>query len=187
MSDLTAEELKSQFIAWQCRIRQYSVRKSEGRLSSGMQPELSIGDLLVGPITVQLVMTDSEDVTGEFKFMVQKTQDPKDRYEAAIKLLSEYYYQIPTEFDEEIVAVFSVGSVLAAQIVEAGTSKLKFDQGNQIYHMNCKTRMVDPEEPKYKAAYWHNSLFNPSMPGVVAMVGFTPDWNISSFNTGALD
>ena len=58
---------------------------------------------------------------------------------------------------------------------------LEFDQGNQLYQLDCKTRFIDSNEQKYQATYWHNSLFNTSMPGVVRMIGFAPDWSLSRF------
>ena len=186
MDQLNPQELRNQFIAWQCRIRQYSVRKNEGIPSAGMRPELEIGGEQFGPVAVQIVKTDSENVTREFRFIAQKTREHQAGYESALKLLSEYYYQIPGEFDEEITAIYSVTSEFAKRIVKSEICALRFDQGNQVYHLDCKTRFISTNEQKYQATYWHNSLFNPSMPGVVAMVGFTPNWDISSFNTGSL-
>ena len=181
---MTPEELKEQFIGWQCRIRQYSVRKNEGIPSPGMKPSLQVSGQEVGPVNVQIVKMDSEELIQEFQFMFHKTQDPKDRYENALKLFSEYYYQIPTEFSEELTAVYSLNSELADQIVSVGEGSLSFDQGNQLYDLNCRIRMIDANELEHQATYWHNHLFNPSMPGRVKVLGFTPDWAASTFRTG---
>ena len=179
------EELKKQFIAWQCRIRQYSVRKDEGRPSAGMRPNMTVKGQDAGNPIVLIVKTDSEQVTREFRFMVQKSQDPNDRYKNAIKLLSEYYYQIPTEFDEELTAVYSITSELANQIVQVEQCVLTFDQGNQKYSLNCSVRDIDEQDLKYQTTYWHNHLFNPAMPGRVKILGFRPDWESSTFSTGS--
>ncbi len=183
LNQLSPQDLRAQFISWQCRIRQYSVRKNEGLPSSAMRPELEISGQNIGVVSVQIVKTDSEDITREFLFMGQKTHDHQARYEGAINLLSEYYYQIPDEFDEEMTAVFSMTSELAKQIIDIKQCVLHFDQGNQIYRLNCSARAIDVDEQKYQATYWHNSLFNPSMPGQVRMIGFTPNWDSSHFET----
>lgn len=183
MNQLKSQDLREQFIAWQCRVRQYSVRKNEGIPASAMRPELEVAGQNIGSISVQIVKTDSENITREFRFMAQKTQDHQARYEGAIKLLSEYYYQIPAEFDEEMTAVFSMNSELARQIIEIKKCVLHFDQGNQTYRLSCHARAIHTDEQKYQATYWHNALFNPSMPGVVRMIGFTPDWDASYFET----
>ena len=183
---MTPEQLKEQFIGWQCRIRQYSVRKDEGRPSSGMCPVLEVKGQTVGPINIQIVKTDNVDETHEFQFMIKKTQDPKDIYQNALKLLSEYYYQIPKEFDQELTAVYSLQSELADQVVQVGECDLRFDQGNQIYQLKCKTRFIPVEDALHQATYWHNHLFNPAMPGRIKVIGFTPDWEQSSFSAGTL-
>ena len=187
MSELTAEQLKVQFIGWQCRIRQYSVRKDEGVPSTGMRPNLEVKGQQLGSINLALIKSDSADITAEFRFIIQKTEDPKARYESAIKVLSEYYYQLPAEFDEEMTAVYSIDSELAQQIAQVGVCHLEFQQANQKYNLQCHVRKLSQEELKYSATYWHNHLFNPSMPGSVTVLGFLPDWNNSSFETIDVD
>ena len=183
MNSLNPADLRTQFIAWQCRIRQYSVRKNSGVPSAAMRPELEVAGQNIGAISVQIVKTDSVDITREFRFMAQKTQEHQARYEGAIKLLSEYYYQIPDEFDEEMTAVFSMTSELAKQIIAIKKCLLHFNQGNQIYRLRCQTRAINVDEQKHQSTYWHNALFNPSMPGLVRVIGFTPDWDSSRFET----
>ena len=184
MEQIKPEELKNQFIGWQCRVRQWSMRKQEGRPSSAMRPRLEAGGEDFGAVTVLIVKTDSHDVTREFKHIVRRTEEPQARHDSAIKLLSEYYYQLPAEFDEELTAVFPVGSALAAKIANYKNCKLHFEQGNQGYHLECQVRLIPRDETKYQTTYWHNHMFNPSMPGVVDVLGFLPQWN-GSFSTAA--
>lgn len=178
---MTPENLKSQFMGWQCRIRQYSVRKNQGRPTAGMRPVLLVKDQEVGPVMVQMVKSDSTNVIREFRYMVKKTLDPQDRFQSAVRLLSEYYYQIPSEFDDELTAVYPLKSELVDQIIRVGSGVLVFLQGNQCYTIECSIRKLSMEEPKYQATYWHNHLFNPSMPGVVKMLGFRPLWHSSTY------
>ena len=178
-------DLKHQFLAWQCRIRQYAVRRNEGRPSSGMRPGLWIRDQAGPAVNVLVVRSKSEEVTREFRHMVQKTLDPQDRYSNAIRFLSEYYYQTPRDFDEELTAVFSVDSTLADRIAAEARCRLVFDQGNQRYILYCSTRLIEQSDPKYQTSYWHNHLFNSSMPGAVKVVGFRPDWALSAFHSGS--
>lgn len=183
MRNIDPQQLKEQFVAWQCRIRQYSVRRNEGRPSPGMRPEMTLQGRAMGTINVVITKLDSESITREFRFMVQKTNDVQARYDGAIKLLSEYYYQIPAEFDQELTAVFSLESDLANSILDHGQCVLVFDQGNQTYHLECSVRAIVESDQKYQATYWHNHLFNPAMPGVVSVLGFQPDWQNSWFAT----
>ncbi len=179
----SARDLQHEFIAWQCRIRQYAVRRNEGRPSSGMRPELWLRDQASGPVNVLVVRSDSEAVTREFRYMVQKTQDPQDRYSSAIRFLSECYYRNPRDFDEELTGIFPVDSELADQMAAEARCRLDFDQGNQQYTLHCRTRLIGQSDWKYQTSYWHNRLFNSSMPGVVKVVGFKPDWTLSAFHS----
>ena len=180
MADGVENKLRDQFLGWQCLIRQHSVRKQQGKPSPGMRPQLHLTGHSPVPITVLIVKKEPRNITAEIRFLVQKTHDPKGRYDDGIKLLSEYYYQRSAEFDEELTAVFSLDSKLADSIVAAGQCRLSFDQGNQGYQLNCGTRNISPGDDKYEATYWHNHLFNPRLPGAVTIIGFSPDWQNSS-------
>ena len=118
-------------------------------------------------------------MTAEFRFMVQKTVDPEKIHDNAIKYLSEYYYQYPAEFDQRITALFSIDSELAERIVAADDCQLGFFQGNQRYTLKSKARFFDSSSDEYQATYWHNHLFNPTLPGVVKVIGFDVDWEHS--------
>ncbi|MCY4150296.1 MAG: hypothetical protein OXF73_13295 [Gammaproteobacteria bacterium] len=178
---MNPDELSRQFIRWQCRIRQYSVRKDQGRPSCGMRPRLVVNSQDVGDVTVVLSKSESADLTRQFKYIYQKTQDPADRYQQAIKLLSEYYYQVPEEFSGEMMAVYPAGSAFVERAARIGEGCLIFEQGNQRYAIDCRIRDIPEAEPKYQAAFWHNRLFNPNMGNTTKILGFAPDWKTSEF------
>lgn len=172
-------ELKNHFIGWQCRIRQHAIRKNEGRPSMGMRADVVVDGESIGLVTMMIVKSDATTIISEFRFMANKTQDPKQRYDNAIKFLSEYYYQRPAEFDEELTAVFALDSALAKKISDTDKCELVFEQGNQRFELTCNTRSLSVENQNYQSTYWHNYLFNPNMPGTVAILGFIPKWDQS--------
>jgi hypothetical protein len=172
-------QLCEQFLGWQCRIRQHSVRKQQGKPPPGIRASVKLDGEFTSQINTVIIKREPRDVISEFRFMVQKTVDPQKIYENAIKYLSEYYYQFPKEFDHRFTALFSVDSELADRIVAANDCQLGFYQGNQRYTLNCGAQCLDPSSDEYQATYWHNHLFNPSLPGVVKVVGFEPDWENS--------
>ncbi len=146
-----------------------------------MRPRLMVHSQDAGDVTVVLVKSESSDLTRQFKYIYQKTQDPADRYQQAIKLLSEYYYQVPDEFSDEVVAVYPAGSAFVERMTEVGEGCLVFEQGNQRYTIDCRMRDIPETEPKYQAAYWHNRLFNPNLGNTTRILGFVPDWKTSEF------
>ena len=170
-------KIREHFLGWQCRVRQYSLRKEEGRPTAGMRPALSIGEESVGPITVLIVKQYSEEYTAQFRYMVQKTNDPAERYHSALQMLSSAYYQRAKEFSDQMTALFGSDSPSAARLLNEGHAQLDFSEYNQSYRLRCTVKRLAPESDGYQATFWHNHLFNSNLPGDVVIVGFQPDWS----------
>lgn len=166
-----------QFLYWQCRIRQTSVRISDGRLSEGMRPSVRLteGGKSLGNINVLIVKDEPAEYTSQFQFIVRKTHDPAERVKNGLQILAEAYYQQPRGFAPQILALFGLDSELAQTLIDAGKCTLNFAQESQRFELNCVVGDL-PENDKYhQAIFWHNSMFNPGMPGRVRVLGFTPE------------
>ena len=174
--DAAQDALRRAFLAWQCRIRQIAVREHGGRPTPGMRPVLEVASQRVGPITVVLSKRDDGATTTQFRFMVQKTHDPADRYDAALRHLAAAYYQRPDSFSDRLTAVFSPEAELAVRISGRTDCVLTFAQFSQRWRLPCAARLLEPDAAEYQATYWHNALFNPHLPGGVRIVAFAPDW-----------
>jgi hypothetical protein len=178
--------LRDHFLGWQCRIRQYAVRQADGRPSAGMRPSVIVtGAGTLGSITVLIVKRDSTDITAEFRHMARKTHDPADRFASALKFLSAAYYQRGPEFSDQLTALFGSGSQMAHRLLSNGRCRLDFEQYRQRYSLPCTAHRLAESDPHYQATYWHNSLFNPSLPGEVEILGFRPDWARAEADPGA--
>ncbi|MEM7209724.1 MAG: hypothetical protein AAF434_18030 [Pseudomonadota bacterium] len=165
-----------QFMYWQCRIRQDSVRTGGGRPTAGMQPAvfLNSGGEAIGRINTLIVKSDSTGYITHFRHIVKKTQDPSARLKSALQVLSEAYYQQSKGFSTELLALFSVDSNLANTIVNAGECVLDFQQDAHHHRLRCQARELEENEDGHQAIYWHNHMFNPRMPGRVRVLGFQP-------------
>lgn len=170
--------LRLAFLAWQCRLRQMSVRHGGGRPTSGMRPELFFGETEAaqGEITVLIVKKEPDETTSEFRHMVRRTHDPNERYKAAQKFLAAAYYQGAADFSDEVTALFGAESRVAAALLQAGRCRLRFEQYSQVFDLPCAVRRLMHSDPAYQATYWHNSLYTPSLPAEVTVLGFQPDW-----------
>jgi hypothetical protein len=173
-----AEALRAEFIGWQCRLRQLSARQEGGRPSSGMRPRITtpIGDELVAAITVLISEADPDDTTRQFRYQVQKTQDPNERYDKVLEFLQGGYFQYPARFSDVLTALFASGSALAARLLDQARCVLEFEQFGQAYRIPCAVTRLPPAHPRYQATYWHNRLFNEHLPPAVEVLAFTPDW-----------
>lgn len=176
--DSAQAALKRHFLGWQCRIRQHAMRSGGGRPSAGMRPSVSMadGNEPLADIVVLIREADSHDTTAKFRHMVRKTHDPRERLDGAVRELSAAYFQHPDDFSDEMTALFAPDSALGAALVKAGRCMLSFDQYSQRYRIPCDVRTLTAREPGWQATFWHNSLFNPNIPGDACILGFTPDW-----------
>ncbi|MEM7171673.1 MAG: hypothetical protein AAF530_15995 [Pseudomonadota bacterium] len=172
--------LRQHFLGWQCRLRQLSVREDEGRPSAGMSPFiLKQGEDATEQsprITVLIVQTFPSDSTAEFRHMVRKTHDPRERFKQALKLLQSVYYQYPEDFNDEMTALFAQGSGYAAELMRVRRCDLFFQQYNQSYRLPCRVRKLIEPDPAYQATFWHNSLFNATLPAKPIILAFQPEW-----------
>lgn len=169
--------LCSDFLGWQCRLRQMAMRHDQGRPSAGMRPRIALPDgRSLAAVTVLISRREPDEVTAQFRHMVLKTNDPADRYANAMRLLQAAYYQHPEEFSDVLSALFSSGSDRSRALVEAGRCELAFSEHGQWFRIPAEVRLLDRSHPIHQATYWHNSLFNPALPGEVDVLAFLPDW-----------
>lgn len=173
------ESLRRAFLGWQCRIRQIAVRDGDGRPTPGMRPELALGARRIGPITVILNKLDEAANTSQLRFLAKKTEDPAERYTAALRYLAATYYQRWESFSDQVTAVFALADDLPRRLAGRNDCTLSFAQFNQRWRLPCAAERLDPASDQYQATYWHNALFNPQLPGTVQIVGFSPDWRLA--------
>lgn len=177
--DEAAQALRAHFLGWQCRVRQYAVRQGGGRPTSGMRPRVVLTgpDIDLGPITVVINKSAPREATSQFRHLARKTHDPVERYNNALRFLSAAYYQRPEEFSDELTALFGEISETADRLLAGGGCRLLFEQYSQSYDLPCAARQLPQDHPAFQATFWHNSLFNPNIPGGVRVLAFRPDWS----------
>lgn len=173
---LSQAELFKRFISWQCRVRKMCVRELGGQPTDGMSAGVySIGgDEEKARLNFLIVKQEPADVTAEFTHIVRKTLDSKDWLQNGLRILSERYYQDDFNFSDQLTALFSCDSQHADALLAAGQCHLKFKQDSIDYAFDFDVIELSEQDEAYQASYWHNHLFNPSIPGQVRVLGFTP-------------
>jgi len=177
---------REEFLRWQCRIRQIAMRDDGGRPSRGMQASVWLkgGIELIETMNVLLVPGEPTESTAFFKFQVKKSNDPKQVLEKGLQFLQSTFYHHAPSFRDEMTALFSHHSGVARTLVGTGQCLLVFEQFNQMFKLVCTTRKLGTDEDSWQATYWHNNIFNASLPGDATIVGFTPDWEKSLAEAG---
>lgn len=173
---LSQAELFKRFISWQCRLRKMCVRELGGQPSIGM----SAGVYSVGGndeksrLNFLIVKQESVEVASEFAHIIRKTLDSKDWLKNGLRILSERHYQDDFNFSNQLTALFAFDSQHADALLAAGQCHLKFKQDSIDYAFDFDVTELSDQDDAYQATYWHNHLFNPSMPGQVRVIGLTP-------------
>jgi len=144
-----------------------------------MRPRVKLlpDDTDVGDIVVLIRKKSSREVTSQLQHMVRKTRDPAERHASALSFLAAAYYQRPAEFSDQMTALFGPGNALAEQLIQAQRCILDFEQFDQRYRLTCRVEKSVQSDPAYQFTYWHNSLFNPSIPGDAQVLRFEPAWS----------
>ena len=173
-----AERLRNHFVGWQCRIRADAMRRSSGRPSPGMCPQVlsAAGEELAPAVTTLLVRREVESFAPEFRHLARRTHDPRDRREAALALLAERYYQHARDFSDLLTATFASGSALADDLVREGRCVLAFAQDSQRYELPCSVSLLRTDDPRRDETWWHNALFNPQLPPDIPVLAFASRW-----------
>lgn len=178
----TAHPLRDAFLRWQCRVRQMMMRQEQGRPGAGIMPELTPAGAAkpMGHVITVLSKLPAHSVTPEMRHMAARTRDPAQMREDALKFFSAGHYQRAAEFSDILTATFPPASVGAQVIRRADRCTLSFDAFAQRYELDCKVWKLASRNPLWRATYWHNALFNPSLPLDTVILGFEPDWDASS-------
>ncbi len=169
--------LRAHFVGWQCRLRAAAMRRFEGRPTPALRPRVlrPAGAAQAPGVTTLLMRRDPAAAAG-FRHLARRTHDPRARREAALALLAERYYQPAREFGDLLTASFAAASPLADALASAATCRLAFAQDGQRYDLPCAVARLRADDPHWQATYWHNALFNHSLPPDIQVLSFAPRW-----------
>jgi len=170
--------IQDHFLGWQCRVREYSMRQSEGRPSTGMRPRVVLedGTEAAAAVTLLLLPNEPQESIQQFRFMVQKTHDPQERYKKAVQLLSSSFYQHMEDFSGVMTGLFLKGSAGVMILVKEEQCVLEFNHQQQRFRIPCRVEVLHKRKLAHQFTYWHNHLFNPAIPPEIKVLAFEPDW-----------
>ena len=158
------------------------MRDNSGRPDEAISPEVTLlgESQSIAQVITLLSKRGPYSKVPELQHMAKSSNDPAQRRNKAIEFLSEYYYQHPTEFSDNLTATFSPGSSLAASMLESNGITLDFKAYNQRFSLRCHTKQLQESDALYQATWWHNVLFNPGLHPQTTVLAFVPDWEFCS-------
>ena len=174
--------LRDAFMRWQCRVRQIAMRENLGRPDDASTPTVCLPCALdpLGKIITVLCKSPAYSKTPELRHIYQHTNEPAQRRDKALQLLAESYYQKHAEFSNMLTATFAPKSKFAIALEKTALCQLKFDAYGQQFELVCVVTRLGNTHPNYLATWWHNIIFNPNLNPQSIILGFSPNWEISS-------
>ncbi len=180
----SSNPLKNTFLKWQCHVRQLAMRDKQGRPDDAIMPEVFLkGETApMGHVITIMNKAPAYSVTPELLHLARKTKDPAHHRSQALNFFSATYYQKHREFSDVLTATFPPGSPGAKKIREAEYCTLVFEVYSQRFELYCKVWTLAAHNSLHQATMAHNRLFNPALPSDAVVLGFEPDWDLSSSN-----
>jgi hypothetical protein len=99
------------------------------------------------------------------------------RFDKGLQYLSSAYFQKSRHFEPRLFALFGPASPGAQALLKAGSCVLEFAQFNQRFSLPCRVSELDPADRFAEALFWHNAMFNPSLPPDSLRLAFAPVWS----------
>ena len=166
----------SNFVTWQCSLRQRNFRMFGGKPSEGTIA--SIYDQKtneeIADLRSVLIEKKCLNTAKMFEFMIKKTHDPEERFDKAVKFFASEYYNTPKNFDGSFTATFSYKSDLAKKILKKKKCNVQFFERDTGFNFNVSVSKLNKTNMKWMYTFWHNSFFNPVLNEDIDILYFNP-------------
>lgn len=159
-----------------------AMRTRSGAPDGSMSPQVLLEHSGKPSFTIVTILCRNEEysLNSEMFHIARQTNDPAERRSRALDFLSAGYYQQHNRFSDILAASFLRGSGRYLALTASGTCRLEFCNHSTRYRLECTVLDLDPADHHHSACRLHNQLFNPDMPPDLKILGFKPDWNVSS-------
>ena len=166
----------SDFVIWQCSIRQRNFRMFSGKPSEGTLANLSEikTNKKISSIRSVLIEKNCKDTAKMFEFMIKQTNEPELRFDKIIKFLSSDYYNTPSNFDGSFTATFDKNSELYKKISKKKKVIAQFFERETGFYFPVKVIKLKKSDVKWKYTFWHNFFFNPYLNENINIIHFAP-------------
>jgi hypothetical protein len=166
----------SDFVIWQCSLRQRNFRIFNGKPSEGTMAylfDIKTNKELASVRTI-LIEKDCLNTAKMFEFMHKQTHDPETRFDKAIKLFSEEYYNTPENFDGSFTATLNYQSKITKNLLKKKKTNIQFFERETGFNFAVNIYKLKKTDSKWKYTFWHNSFFNPALNENIEILNFSP-------------
>ena len=166
----------SNFVVWQCSIRQRNFRMFSGKPSEGTVANLLEIKSNKELCSIRSVLLEKNciDTAKMFEFMIKQTNEPEIRFDKIIKLLSSEYYNTPSNFDGSFAATFDNNSELYKKIIKKKKLITQFFERDTGFYFPVSITKLKRNDAKWKYTFFHNFFFNPNLNENIEILHFSP-------------
>ena len=166
----------SDFVVWQCSLRQRNFRMFSGKPSEGTTALIldNKSNKEIASLRSVLIEKNSLNTAKMFEFMIKKTHDPEERFSKAVNFFAYDYYNAPNNFDGSFTATFSYKSDLVKKILKKKKYNVQFFERDTGFNFNVSVSKLNRTDAKWMYTFWHNSFFNPGLNENIDILYFNP-------------
>jgi hypothetical protein len=166
----------SDFVIWQCSLRQRNFRMFSGKPSEGTIASFSDikSNKSLGDVRSILLENQCFNTSKMFEFMHQQTHDPEIKFDKAIKFFSSEYYNSPKNFDNSFTATFSQQSPLSKNLLKKKKVNAQFFERDTGFSFVVNISKLKKNDTKWQYTFWHNKFFNPTLDEKIEILIFSP-------------
>ena len=166
----------SDFVIWQCSLRQRNFRMFSGKPSEGTIANL-IDDKTnkeIANIRSVLIEKNCLNTSKMFEFMHKQTHDPETRFDKSIKFFSSEYYNSPINFDGSFTATFNYKSKISKNLLKKKIVDVQFFEKETGFNFKVNISKLKKTDAKWQYTFWHNSFFNTNLNEKIEILNFKP-------------
>jgi len=155
----------SDFVVWQCSLRQRNFRMFSGKPSDGTIAKVL--DLktnkVVCDIRSVLIEKNCLNTAKMFEFMIKQTHELELRFDKAVKFLSSEYYNNPRNFEGSFTATFDKNSNVFKKLLKIKKFNVQFFERETGFQFPVTISKLKKNDANWQYTFWHNSFFNPAL------------------------
>jgi len=167
----------SNFVIWQCSLRQRNYRMFGGKPSEGTVA-IAIdkkNHSELASFRSILMEKNCLNTTKMFEFIHKQTHDPETKFDKAIKFFSSEYYNTPNNFDGSFTATFKNKSKIAKNFLKLKKINVQFFERETGFSFTVKITKLKKTNDKWKYTFYHNAFFNSNLTEDIEILNFSPD------------
>ena len=167
----------SNFVIWQCSLRQRNFRMFGGKPSEGIVAIIIDKKNNSELASFRSILMEKEclNTAKMLEFIHKQTHDPETRFDKAIKFFSSEYYNSPKNFDGSFTATFKNNSKIAKNLLKLNKINIQFFERETGFNFNVKITKLKKTNDKWKYTFYHNAFFNINLTEDIEILNFSPD------------